>query len=67
MGLGQAMTWVPDAFIAVCLAAAAGAAIIVLRLVLANRSARVGGTQPQSGQSGVDTQSVPHPLLRTRQ
>ncbi|GAB2971995.1 hypothetical protein GCM10023080_039980 [Streptomyces pseudoechinosporeus] len=49
MSLGQLMTWVPDAFIAVSVAAAAGAATIGLRLVLAIRSARVGRSQPQSG------------------
>ncbi|WND34997.1 serine hydrolase domain-containing protein [Streptomyces sp. BB1-1-1] len=41
MGLGQLRNWVPDGFIAVCVAAAAGAATVVLRLVLAIRAARV--------------------------
>lgn len=34
MGLGQLMAWVPDVFLAVCVAAVAGAATVVLRLVL---------------------------------
>lgn len=38
MGLGQLRNWVPDCFIVLCVAAAAGAATVVLRLVLAIRA-----------------------------
>ncbi|GDY50412.1 hypothetical protein SVIO_010350 [Streptomyces violaceusniger] len=41
----QLINWVPDIFISVCVAAAAGAATLILRLVLAIRAARVGRSQ----------------------
>jgi CubicO group peptidase (beta-lactamase class C family) len=37
-GLRPLMTWLPDAFIAVCVAATAGAVTITLRLILARRT-----------------------------
>jgi hypothetical protein len=43
MGLPGLMTWLPDAFIALCVAAAAGAATIALRLALALRAVRSRG------------------------
>ncbi|MFF4477429.1 serine hydrolase domain-containing protein [Streptomyces sp. NPDC001520] len=49
IGLGQLMNWVPDLFISVWVAAAAGAATIVLRLIIAIRSARVGPRRPRPG------------------
>lgn len=39
MSPGQLINWAPDIFISVCVAAAAGAATLILRLVLAIRSA----------------------------
>ncbi len=48
MGPEQLINWVPDIFISVCVAAAAGAATLILRLVLAIRAARVGRSQPST-------------------
>lgn len=57
MGAGQALMWVPDAFIALCVAAGAGVAVIVLRLVLVWRRSRPAGEHPQP--AGRDASGVP--------
>ncbi|MEV5682756.1 serine hydrolase domain-containing protein [Streptomyces sp. NPDC052164] len=53
MGPGQLMNWVPDTFIALCVAALAGAMTIVLRLALAIRSSRTGGGRTNFGRTTV--------------
>ncbi|MFI6284432.1 hypothetical protein ACIBCM_06690 [Streptomyces sp. NPDC051018] len=45
-GTGQLLTWVPDSFIALCVAAGAGALVIVLRIVRAIRRPRPAAERP---------------------
>ncbi|WP_405803674.1 serine hydrolase domain-containing protein [Streptomyces sp. NBC_01187] len=49
ISLGEMMNWVPDTFIAVCVAATAGAATIVLRLILVIRALRAPRARPDTG------------------
>ncbi|MEV0696079.1 serine hydrolase domain-containing protein [Streptomyces sp. NPDC050388] len=49
MPVDRLMTWLPDAFITVCVAAVAGTTTAVLRLVLALRSTRARASRPERG------------------